>query len=153
MLIISFSNCGKTYLKIYLLIQKQEQIFIITKSINQYLIIKAQTIDEIQPIENYENSIVAFDDMLLSKQESNVDLFFFTRGRHNNIDINYISQGYFHLPKDTILNNCNTIILFKRNLRDVILLFHDVAGLDMKLEEWKKFCRKPWEKDYGFFCK
>ena len=35
---------------------------------------------------NYENSVVVFDEMVLSKQESKIDLFS-TRGRHINIDI------------------------------------------------------------------
>ena len=98
-----------------ILFQKQEPIFLFTKSLNQYRKIKAQTSDEIQPIEHYGNITVVFDDMLLSKQESNIDLFF-TRGRHNNIDIYYISQSYFHLPKNTIRNNSNIIILFKQTL-------------------------------------
>ena len=98
-LIIGASNCGKTYLMNYILQQKQEPIFLITKSLNQYPKIKAQTSDEIHPLEHYENSTVVFDDMLLSKQESNIDLFF-TRGRHNNIDICYIPQSYFHLQKN-----------------------------------------------------
>ena len=85
-LIIGFSNCGKTYLMNHIRHQKQEPIFIITKSLNQYPKIKAQTSDEIQPLNEYENSVVVFDDVLLSKQESNSDLFF-ARGRHNNIDI------------------------------------------------------------------
>ena len=85
--------------------------------------------------------LLFFDDMLLSKQESNIDLFF-TRGRHSNIDIYYISQSYFHLPKNTIRNNSNIIILFKQTLRDIILLFLDIAGLDVNLEEWKQLCRK-----------
>ena len=145
-LIIGFSNCGKTYLMNHILFQKQEPIFIITKSFNRYPKIKAQTSDEIQPLDHYENSTVVFDDMLLSKQESNIDLFF-TRGRHNNIDIFYISQSYFHLPKNTIRNNSNIIVLFKQTLRDIILLFHDIAGLDMNSEEWKQLCRKAWEND------
>ena len=148
-LIIGFSNCGKTYLMNHILHQKQEPIFIITKSLNQYPNIKAQTSDEIQPLNEYENSVVVFDDMLLSKQESNIDLFF-TRGRHKKIDIYYISQSYFHLPKNTIRNNSNIIILFKQTLRDIILLFHDIAGLDMNLEEWKQLCRKAWENDYDY---
>ena len=49
---------------------------IIKKSLNQYPNIEARTSDEIQPLENYENSTVVFDDMLLSKQESNNGLFF-----------------------------------------------------------------------------
>ena len=148
-LIIGFSNCGETYLINHILHQKQEPIFIITKSLNQYPKIKAQTSDEIQPLEHYENSTVVFDDMLLSKQESNIDLFF-TRGRHNNIDIYYIPQSHFHLPKNTIRINSNIFILFKQTLRDIILLFHDIAGLDMHLEEWKQLCRKAWENDYDY---
>ena len=97
-LIIGFSNCGKTYLLNHILHQKQEPIFIITKSLNQYPKFKAQTSDEIQPLNEYENSVVVFDDMLLSKQESNIDRFF-TRGRHYKTDIYYISQSCFHLPK------------------------------------------------------
>ena len=86
--------------------QKQKPIFIITKSPNQYPNIKAQTSVEIQPLEFYENCIVVSDDMLLSKQESNIDLFF-TRGRHSNTDIYYISQTFFRLPKNTIRNISN----------------------------------------------
>ena len=136
-LIIGFSNCGKTYLMNDILLRKQEPIFRITKSLNQYFIIKAQTSDEIQPRNEYESSTVAFDDMLLSKQESNIDLFF-TRGGHNIIDIYYISQTYFPLPKNTIRNNSN-IFFLKQTVRHIILLFHAIAGLDMNLEEWKKF--------------
>ena len=82
----------------HVLHKKQEPIFIITKLLNQYPNIRAQTSDEMEPLEIYENKTVVYDDMLLSKQESNIYLFF-TRGRHNNIDFYYISQIYFHLSK------------------------------------------------------
>ena len=96
----------------------------------------------IQPLENYQkNSVVVFDDMLLSKQEINIDLFF-TRGRH--------TQSYFHLSKNTIRNISNTIILFKETLRDIILLLLDIARLDMNLEEWKLLRREAWENDYDY---
>ena len=133
----------------HVLHQKQEPIFIITKSLSQYPNIKAQTSEEIQPLNEYENSTVVFDDMLLSKQESKIDLFF-TRGRHSNIDLYYIFQSYFHVPKNTIRNNSNLNILFKQTLRDIILLFHDIAGLDMNLDEWKQLCRKTWETEYDY---
>ena len=145
-LIIGFSNCGKTYFMNRILFQKQEPIFIITRSLNQYPDVKTQASDEIQPLENFENSTVVFDDMLLSKQESNIDLFF-TGRRHQNIDIYYISQNSFHLPKNIFRNK---IILFKQTPRDIILIFHDIAGLDMILIEWKQLCCKAWENDYDF---
>ena len=75
---------------------------------------------------------------------------FFTRGRHNNIDFYDISQSYFHLPKNTIRNISNISILFKQTLRDIILLFHDIAGLDMSLEERKPLCCKSWENEYDY---
>ena len=151
-LLIGFSNCGKTYLMNHILHQKQEPIYIITKSLNQYPNIKAQTSDEIQPINEYENNVVVFDDTLLSKQESNINRFF-TRGRHNNIDFYYISQSYFHLPKNTIRNNSNITIFLKKSLKDIILLFHDIARLDMNLEESKQLCRMAWENDYDYLQK
>ena len=101
---------------------------------NQYPNIKAQTSVEIQLLENNENSTVVFDDMLLLKQESNINLSF-TRRRHNNIDTYYISQSFFDFPKNTIRNNSKIIILLKQTLRDIILIFHDIAGLDTHLEE------------------
>ena len=87
--------------------------------------------------------------MLLSKQESNIDVFF-TRARHNGIDIYYISQSYFHHPKTTIPKISNSAILFKQTLRDIILFFHDIPGLHMNLGERKQLCRKSWENDYDY---
>ena len=88
--------------------------------------------------------------MLLSKQESTIDLFF-NRGIHQNNGLYYISHSYLHLPKNSIRNNSNITILFKQTLRFIILLFHDIAGLDMNLEERKQFCRKAWTNDYEYF--
>ena len=50
-LMIGFSNSGRILiyynLMIYVLLQKQEPVFVVTKSLNQYPTIKAQTLDEI----------------------------------------------------------------------------------------------------------
>ena len=146
---MGFSNFGKTSLIIQILLQKQEPILIITKSKNQYPNIKAQTSDESESLENYENSIVVFDDMLLSKQESNIILFF-ARSRHQNNDIYFISQNYFNLPKNAVRDNSKIIILFKQTLRDIILLFHDIAALDINVEEWKQLFREAWENDFNY---
>ena len=146
-LIIGFSNCGKTCMINYILLLKQEPLYRIIMSLNQYPNIKAQTSDEFRSLEIYENSLAVFDDMLLSKQESHIDLFF-TRGRHKKTDSYYISQSSFDLPKNTGHNISYIIVLFKQTRRDIILLFHDIAGLNMNLEEWKQLCRKAGEIEY-----
>ena len=51
----------------FVFLQKQDPIYIITKPLNQFPNIKAQRSDDIQTLENYENSTVVFDDFLLSK--------------------------------------------------------------------------------------
>ena len=108
----------------------------ITKSIDLYPNIKAQSSDKSQPLENFESNTGVFDDILQSKQASKIDLLF-TRERRKNIDNYYISQSYFNLPRNTIRKNSNIIILIKETLSDIILLFHDIAGLHMNLQEWK----------------
>ena len=105
-LIIGFSKCGETHLMKYILLQKHEPFLVISESPNEYPNNKAQTSDETQPLNEYENSTVVFVDFFVIKTKSNFDLFF-TRVRHNNIDIYYISQSCFHLPKNAVCNNSN----------------------------------------------
>ena len=96
-----------------------------------------------------KTALLFFSDLLLSKQESKKDVFF-TKGRHNNFDIHYISQSYSQLAKNTNCKKSKIIFLFKQTLRDIILLFHDIAGLDMNIEERKQLCRKAWENEYEY---
>ena len=116
-------------------------IFIFTKSSpEQYTKseIKIKEIsDEIKPLNEYENGIIVFDDILGSSNSRFIDQFF-NRGRHNNLDIFYLSQSYFDLPKRTIRNNSNRIILFNQTLKDIEHIYRDVAGYDMNYDEFKE---------------
>ena len=95
---------------------------------------------------------VFFDDLLLSKQASNFDLFF-RRERHNKIDIYYVSQSYFHRQKTKIRDNSKIKVLFEQTITDIIHLFHDIAGWDINLQDWIQLCRKAWENDYEYLQK
>ena len=110
--VIGSRNVGKTYymLKVLEKIGNKRPINIITRSPNQNPNYK--TSNEIKPINKYRGSIVIFDDMLGSKNSSQIDEFFI-RGRHEVIDVYYISQSYFALPRQSIRNNSDRIILFK----------------------------------------
>ena len=74
--------------------------------------------DEIKPLNEYENGIIVFDDVLGSSNSRFIDQFFI-RGRHNNLDIYYLSQSCFDLPKRTIRNNSNKNILFNQTLKGI----------------------------------
>ena len=153
-LLVGPSFSGKTYLMIKILSRISDRdIYIITKSPpEQYTNskIKIREIsDEIKPLNEYENGIIVFDDVLGSTN-SRFIYQFFIRGRHNNLDIYYLSQSYFDLPKRTIRNNSNKIILFNQTLKDVEHIYRDVAGYDMNYDEFKDLCRKSWEDDYNY---
>ena len=68
--------------------------------------------------------------MLGAKNSSQIDEFF-TRGRHEDLDVYYISQSLFALPRQSIRNNSDRLILFKQTLRDVQSMYHDIGAFDM----------------------
>ena len=135
--IIGPSNVGKTFYMLKKLekIGNKRPIHIITRSPNQYPNYKTST--EIKPINKYKGSIVIFDDMLGAKNSFQIDEFF-TRGRHEDLDVYYISQSYFALPRQSTRNNSDILILFKQTLRDVQSMYYDIGAYDMRYDEFKE---------------
>ena len=125
--VIGPRNVGKNYymLKTLEKLGNQRPIHIITRSSNQYPNYK--TSNEIEPINKYKGSVVIFDDMLGARNSSQIDEFF-TRGRHEDLEIYYISQSYFALPRQSIRNNSDRLIMFKQTLRDVQSMYYDIGA-------------------------
>ena len=149
--IIGPRNVGKTYymLKVLEKIGDKRPIHIITRSPNQYP--NHKTSNEIKPINKYKGSVVIFDDMLGARNSSQIDEFF-TRGRHEDLDVYYISQSYFALPRQSIRNNSDRLILFKQTLRDVQSMYYDIGAYDMNYDEFKQMCHNAWEEKYNYLC-
>ena len=149
--VIGPRNVGKTYyiLKVLEQIGNRRPIHIITRSPNQYPNYKTST--EIKPINKYKGSVLIFDDMLGAKNSSQIDEFF-TRGRHEDLDVYYISQSYFALPRQSIRNNSDRLILFKQTLRDVQSMYHDIGAFDMIYDEFKEMCRVAWSENFNCLC-
>ena len=77
-------------------------------------------------------------------------MLFFTRGRHQNLDIYYISQSWYELTKNIIRNNCSRIMLLSQTLKDITMIYNDISGLLMSFSKWPKFCRESWQKRYNY---
>ena len=60
--------------------------------------------------------------MLGARNSSEIDEVF-TRGRHENLDVYYISQSCFGLSSQSIRNNSDRLVLFKQTIRDVESMF------------------------------
>ena len=136
-------------LKVLEKIVDKRPIHIITRSPNQYPNYK--TNNETKPINKYKGSVVIFDDMLGAKNSFQIDEFF-TRGRHEDLDVYYISQSYFALPRQSIRNNSDRLILFKQTLRDVQSMHHDIGAFDMISDEFKDMCRVACGEKFIYLC-
>ena len=147
--VIGLRNVGKTYymLKIPKKIGNRRPIHEITRWPNQYQNYNLST--EIKPINRYGGSIVIFDDMLGARNCSQGDEIF-TRGKHEDLDVYYISQSYFALPRQSIRNNSVRLKFSKQTLRDVQGMYYDIGAYDIKYDDFKEMCHKAWSEIFNY---
>ena len=92
--------------------------------------IKADFYDDCQDIpdpstrDHMQKNLMSLDDCFLGKQ--NKAEAYYNRGRHNNRDTIYIAQNYFRLPRHTVRENSNFIILFPQDVKN---LTHIAGGV------------------------
>ena len=92
-------------------------------------------------------NLLVLDDCFLGKQ--NKAEAYYTRGRHNNCDTIFLSQSYFRLPCQTIRENCNFILLFQQDIKNVNHINADHCS-DIPLGEFKNFCKQVWSTKHAF---
>ena len=108
----------------------------------------ASDVPDPQDLNSEDKNLMIFDDLLLERQ--NKCECYYIRERHSNVDSFYLLQNYFKLPRQTIRENSNFICLFPQDLKNINHFYNDVVGEDMTREEFRKVCKKCWEKPYGF---
>ncbi len=94
-----------------------------------------------------DNNLMVMDDCVLGSQ--NKAEAYYTRGRHNNCDSLYLSQSYFQLPRKSIRENSNFIILFPQDSKNISHIYQDHCT-DISLAEFKSFCMKAWTQKHNF---
>ena len=85
-----------------------------------------------------QKDLLLLDDCFLGKQ--NKAEAYYTRGRHNSCDTIYIAQNYFRLPRHTMRENSNFIILFPKDTKILTHIHADHCASDISLLEFKQFC-------------
>src|SRR5271156_4724779 len=104
---------------------------------------------EPQDIDKTKKNLFIIDDSMMLNQKPIEN--FFVYGRHNNINIIYLAQSYFQLPKKSIRDNANYIILFPQNATDIQSLHRFVTSSDFdKIDDFKCFCKESWKEPYSF---
>ncbi len=92
-------------------------------------------------------NLLILDDCFLGKQ--NKAEAYYTRGRHNNCDTIYISQNYFRLPRQTIRENCNLLMIFPQDTKNLRHIHADHCS-DISIQEFQKFCKDVWMDKHSF---
>ena len=89
-----------------------------------------------------EKNLLILDDCFLGPQ-SKAEAYY-TRGRQNNCQTIYISQSYFRLPRHSIRENANFLILFPQDANNLHNIYADHCDGDMSLADFERFCRTVW---------
>lgn len=92
-------------------------------------------------------NLLVLDDCFLGKQ--NKAEAYYTRGRHSNCDTIFLSQNYFRLPRQTIRENCNFLMLFQQDAKNINHIHADHCS-DIPLEEFRHFCKQVWKTKHAF---
>lgn len=92
-------------------------------------------------------NVIILDDCYLGKQSKAGA--YYSRGRHSNCDCFYISQNYFALPRNSVRENSNFIILFPQNAKSIEHIYRDHCS-DIPFEEFKAFCKSVWATKFSF---
>ncbi|KAL4135058.1 hypothetical protein QTP88_006720 [Uroleucon formosanum] len=67
----------------------------------------------IEPEKALPNSVFIFDDIITENQK--IARTYFSRARHNLVDVFYLAQSYSKVPKQLLRDNANFIVLFKQD--------------------------------------
>ena len=92
-------------------------------------------------------NLLILDDCYLGRQ-SKAEAFY-SRGRHSCCDTIFLSQNYFRLPRQSIRENSNFLILFQQDAKNLSHIHTDHCS-DMPFEEFRQFCQKVWDQPHSF---
>jgi len=134
MIIIGPSGSGKTQLLLTMIMQylAWDKLYLIAPSVDDqhcYQVLKDYNenaseitgenvvdvitdIDEAPSVEDLDgriNNLVVYDDIMLDNKKNQARIF--SRGRHKNTDVIYVTQRYTQIPK-VIRDNCNLLCMF-----------------------------------------
>ena len=87
--------------------------------------------------------------MLGARNSSQIDEFYM-RAPHESLKVYYFSQSYSGLPRQSVRNNCDRLILFKQTLRVVQSMYYDIGAYDMLYSEYKEMCHKAWGERFNY---
>lgn len=114
---------------------KDEPLYLWLEDKSDQIVIKEglQNTPRLDEFDKRENHLVVFDDLVLSKDLSQVEQYYI-RARKLNCSVIFISQSYFRIPK-VIRNNCSYMALLKLSGQRECNVILSEFGLGVSKEE------------------
>lgn len=104
-------------------------------------------IDDLKQLKR--NSICIFDDYVLEGQ--NLARKLFSTGRHYGVLCTiFLSQTYTAVHKQLLRDNCNFLIVFKQDRRNLEAIFNEHVIGDLTFQKFCKICFDIWKTKYNF---
>ena len=116
-------------------------------NINVSFYTDSELIPDPSQLDSNAKNLLILDDCFLGRQ--NKAEAYYSRGRHNNCDTIFLSQNYFRLPRQTIRENCNFLMLFQQDTKNINHIHADHCS-DIPLEEFRDFCKQVWKTKHAF---
>ena len=103
-------------------------------------------------LDDSKNNLLLFDDCMNDLDQRKMGAYF-SRGRHSNTNVFYLTQSYFKIPRHAICLNTNFIILFPQGKKDLQHIHSNHVACDDILYNLfvNEFCRPSWSVDRHSF--
>jgi len=118
------------------------------RDIETFFFDKSEDVPDPSSLDKTKNNLMIFDDLML--ENTAMCEKYYTRGRHANCDCFFLSQNFIEIPKHSIRDNFNFLIMFPQDEVNLKSVWNACASCDMKFEDFKNFCRQVWQKKHNY---
>ena len=108
--------------------------------------LSSKTLPMPEDLGKQKKHIVIFDDIINQKDQS-LPREYFTRGRHMNCTVFYLTQRYYDVPK-IIRDNSNLMILFRQPHKSLTLLFNELDARNS--DKFRMVAQDAWSQKHHY---
>ena len=108
--------------------------------------LSSKTLPFPENLDKNKKNLVIFDDCVNQKDQS-LQREYYTRGRHMNCTVFYLTQRYYDVPK-IIRDNSNVMILFKQPHKSLTLLFNELDADNS--DKMKMIAKEAWSSKFHY---
>ena len=108
--------------------------------------LSSKALPQPEDLQRNKKHVVIFDDCVNQRDQS-LQKEYYTRGRHMNCTVFYLTQRYYDVPK-IIRDNSNLVILFRQPHKSLTLLFNELDARNT--DKLRLIAHDAWSKKHHY---